>query len=252
MARTHGARSLAGLVMAVVVAIAACASPGGPSSTAPAPSAAIGTDALRYSCASFPFGADLLDEGPGTDELADDPLAAALRAHLSTPNIDADFLPDSGWHLVGRDGQTAEYVSIDADNNMTFVTVEGQDATWTVTGWGGCQPQIVLGPGLGPARWTFDPAHPEPDAATQVFDALVTEMACNSGEPADGRIVGPEIVAGPDQVLVFFATRPRGGIQNCPANPSTRVRVDLGEPLGDRELLDGGRLPPGDPSEPLF
>ena len=76
---------------------------------------------------------------------------------------------------------------------------------------GGCQPQIVLGPGLGPARWTFDPAHPEPDAATQVFDALVTEMACNSGEPADGRIVGPEIVAGPDQVLVFFATRPRGG-----------------------------------------
>lgn len=107
--------------------------------------------------------------------------------------------------------------------------------------------------GLGAAVWTLDPAQPKPDATTQVFDALVTEVSCNSGQPADGRIVGPQIVKTAETVLVTFAVRPRpGDFQSCPTNPSTRIRVDLGEPLGDRELLDGGRVPPGDPNEPLF
>jgi len=67
-----------------------------------------------------------------------------------------------------------------------------------------------------------------------------------------GRIVGPQIVKSADTVLVIFAVRPRPGGQTCPSNPSTRIRVDLGEPLGERTLLDGGRLPPGDPTQPRF
>ena len=107
--------------------------------------------------------------------------------------------------------------------------------------------------GLGAAEWTFDPAQPKPDATTQVFDALVTEMSCNSGQPADGRIVGPQIVKTAETVLLTFAIRPRSGdFQTCPSNPSTRIRADLGEPLGNRTLLDGGRVPPGDPTQPLF
>jgi hypothetical protein len=39
-----------------------------------------------------------------------------------------------------------------------------------------------------------------------------------------------------------------GELQSCQGNPATRVVVDPGKPLGDRQLLDGGRLPPGDPT----
>jgi hypothetical protein len=50
----------------------------------------------------------------------------------------------------------------------------------------------------------------------------------------------------------MFAVRPLPGGQDCPSNPPTRVTIDLGQPLGDRTLLDGGRLPPGDPAQPRF
>jgi hypothetical protein len=54
-------------------------------------------------------------------------------------------------------------------------------------------------------------------------------------------------------VLVVFAVRPLPGLTfTCQGNPSTRVPVDLGEALGDRQLLDGGQLPFGDPLEPPF
>jgi hypothetical protein len=76
------------------------------------------------------------------------------------------------------------------------------------------------------------------------------ERACASGRPADGRIVGPDVVGVNDLVLVTFAVRSLEGDQNCPSNPASRVTVDLGEPLGNRTLLDGGTLPPREPVEP--
>ncbi len=81
---------------------------------------------------------------------------------------------------------------------------------------------------------------------------LVTETACASGRPADGRILDPWVAVDETQVLVVFAVRAGTGAQTCQGNPSSRVRVDLGEPLGERQLLDGGRFPAGDPTEPAF
>ena len=76
----------------------------------------------------------------------------------------------------------------------------------------------------------------------------MTERECASGKSSEGRVVGPDILEVGDEVLVTFAVRPLGGdMQSCPGNPVTRVAVDLGSPLGDRQLLDGGTLPPGDP-----
>ena len=77
-----------------------------------------------------------------------------------------------------------------------------------------------------------------------------TVASCASGTPADDRILGPQIVRSSSMVLVIFAIRPRGGSQSCQSNPATRVPVDLGEALGTRLLLDGGRLPFGDPTMP--
>ncbi len=251
-------------VVAVAVVVAACGAPappiGSPIATpagaepteAVSPSPSVDPSALRYTCGGFPFAPDLLEAGPGSDELADTPIAAALRAHLSEQGPDFDFLPDMGWRLIGVDGAKAEFIAVRADGNLAQVGVGNSSGIWKVSGWGDCNPQIALAPGLGNAVWVFDPAKPEPDATTQVFDALVTEMSCNSGQPADGRIVGPQIVRTADTVLVVFAVRPRPGGHDCQGNPSTRVTVDLGEPLGDRALLDGGRLPPGDPAIPPF
>lgn len=248
-------RRLLDLVLAVTLALAASActdavAPSGASS----PDGGAGTLGLdlRYTCGRFPFGPEVLTAGPGNAEQDAGPAAAALRAHLAGEGPDIDFLPDTGWRLAGMDALTAEFVVVGGDLGMKMVSLENGAAGWKVSGWGDCQPRVQLPADLGSAEWAFDPAQPKPSAATPTFDAMVTEMECNSGQPADGRIVGPQIIKSADTVLVIFAVRPRPGSQSCPSNPATRIGVDLGEPLGGRTLLDGGRLPPGDPTKPRF
>jgi hypothetical protein len=227
------------------------ASPSGSTSSSP-DGAALSID-LRYTCGTFPFDPEILTARPGNAETAADPVAATLRAHLAGAGPDIDFLPDAGWYLAGADARTAEFVVAGGDLGLKMVSLENSGAGWKVSGWGDCRPRVLLPVGLGAADWAFDPAQPKPGPATQTFTALVTEQACNSGEPADGRIVGPQLITTADAILVIFAVRPRpGGFQTCPSNPPTRVGVDLGQPLGDRKLLDGGRLPPGDPGQPAF
>jgi hypothetical protein len=243
---------IATLVLALAISACGEASPSSGSS-APDASTAVDPAMLRFTCGTFPFGPEVINDGPGTDEQAANPAATALRAHLAMDEPDIDFLPDTGWHLVGMDARQAEFVTVGGDLGMKMVSVENGPTGWKVSGWGDCQARTSLADGLGEAEWAFDPAQPKPVATTQVFDAMVTEMACNSGKAADGRIVGPQFVKSPASILVIFAVRPRpGGFQTCPSNPATRVQADLGEPLGNRKLLDGSRLPPGDPTEPLF
>ena len=172
---------------------------------------------LRYVCGTFPFKPDLLTAGAGTAELEATPLAEALRTHLAMPGPDIDFLPDSGWHLVGMDLQNAELLTVAGELGMITVGLSNTGNGWKVTGWGDCQPRVVLPPGLASAEWAFDPDKRLPDADDRTFDALVTEMACNSGEPADGRIVGPQLVKSADTILVIFAVRPARGLTTARA-----------------------------------
>jgi hypothetical protein len=67
------------------------------------------------------------------------------------------------------------------------------------------------------------------------------------------RLQPPSITFGPDAVLVVFAARPLAGdVFDCQGNPSTRVVVQLREPLGERKLLDAGFFPPAEPVAPAF
>lgn len=210
----------------------------------------VAPDLLRYTCGRFPFGPEVLDI-TSSDEVADTPEAAALRTHLAGPGPDIDFLPDHGWKLVGADATGAEFVSVsDGDPGMVNVLLERGQAGWRVSGWGQCRPSRLLPDGLGSADWWLLPGEPRPGPATRTFEALVSERACASGRPADGRIAGPDVVGVNLLVLVTFAVRPLEGVQNCQGNPASRVTVDLGEPLGNRTLLDGGALPPREPVEP--
>jgi hypothetical protein len=97
-----------------------------------------------------------------------------------------------------------------------------------------------------PATWTFAPDQ-EIGPETTEFVAMVTERECASGQSSEGRIVGPMVDAYDDRVVVTFEVRPLGGAQECPGNPPTAVTVPLGQPLGNRALVDGGREPPAEP-----
>ncbi len=160
------------------------------------------------------------------------------------------MLPDTGWYLAGRDGRRASFVApVAGDPPFAHAGVELGPEGWRVVGWGQCRPTVAID-GLGPATWVLDPTEPAPGPESTSFAALVTEMACASARAADDRIQPPEVVSTPDVVLVTFGVRPLGGAQSCPGNPSTRIIVELDEPLGERLLVDGSVLPAHDPSEP--
>lgn len=106
----------------------------------------------------------------------------------------------------------------------------------------GCPLMVVPPAGYGAATWTLDPSVPySADAAD--LHVLVTEWECHGTETLDGRIV-KHVEYGADTVAVTLVVRQLGGAQTCPAPPPTAYVVHLDQPVGPRNLEDGGLWPP--------
>jgi hypothetical protein len=169
-----------------------------------------------------------------------------LRATLD----DMHELPRGGWHLVSMSPARAVYVARGlGDEPWAMVTLDNTGSGWTMDEAGGCRLQAVLGAGLDTATWWVDPTTPV-DRSSTTFTALVQEQTCASGRAPEGRIAAPAIAYGATSVVIVFATIPLPGGQDCPGAPPGHFTVELSEPLGDRQLLDGGLLPPRDATKP--
>ena len=80
---------------------------------------------------------------------------------------------------------------------------------------------------------------PNMDPSSTVLELLVSEQnGCTSGRRADDRI-SYQLDATSTEVSITALTTALEGDQECPGNPFTPLSVDLGEPLGDRALIDG-------------
>ncbi len=109
-----------------------------------------------------------------------------------------------------------------------------------------CSPAEVIlqgGEAAAHARWDVDPeAGQLPPEATSV-PILVQEVDCASGRPADGRVRVLDVDYGDDRIAVVIGVVPQAGDQACPSNPLTPFLLELDEPLGDRELVNGSDDP---------
>jgi hypothetical protein len=92
-----------------------------------------------------------------------------------------------------------------------------------------------------PSPW--EAAGPVAADATAV-DILVQEMACASGQSADGRIEVLDVRYETDQVVATIGVVPRDGAQTCQGHPPTPYTLQLDEPLDGRPLVDGYTPPP--------
>lgn len=203
----------------------------------------------QIACApgSTPFDPDLLSERPAVDPEADlgIPVGTTARPQVARRLIDH-------WTLLGREGSTAELLiwlvpgaegANISGNGMVAVTYEqATDGTWSFRSSGGCEPQRVFHDGLDPATWALPGAAPGPEATS--VSILVTEMGCASGQSSEGRVAEPIVEYTDDAVLITTRVEPPvGDFFNCMGNPATEVTVELDEPLGDRDVLDGMWFP---------
>lgn len=116
---------------------------------------------------------------------------------------------------------------------------------WKIGRAGGCTPEARHPDGPRPAAWEPDG---EVDPRALQIPVHVRERECAGGGPAEDRLLPPQIEADDKRVVVTWFVEPIPGVVTCPGNPTARMMLELSEPLGDRELLDGGVYPPREPT----
>lgn len=87
------------------------------------------------------------------------------------------------------------------------------------------------------ATWEVsDPSAVSPDDAT--LEVGVSRLGCANGET--GEISDVDVDRGDDQIVVRASVEPLDGSSyNCLGNDVVKIEIDLGAPLGDRDLVDG-------------
>ena len=263
MRRRRGTAALAALgAMLAVTVFAGCAGAGpspeeaGQAGASSASEPAGDSDATLLCQGTAVSVRALRDAKPATD--LDPDVVAVLEGPLMP--IEA---PLSDWVI---ETETAGYVVIMrpieppldlgggelVDHDLVAISAGAEHAIPLTAPWGldratSCALRIDLG-GLVEARVALDPAA-IPEAGDERISLLVTESACNSGDPATGRVELVELVETETTVEIVIGVRPdvnddgSPSMHTCQGNPPTPFTVELRQPLGDRAILDAAVVP---------
>lgn len=211
----------------------------------PEPITSASDDDPIVGCPSGPtFPLSALDDAVALAAPAND-VAAAMQTFLE--NEEGAFWPQDGWRVLHATDEQVLVVHVGdrstaAEAGLSFMTLEHDGDAWQwagASGRGDCPLQFQLDEGLGIVGWRLDPDHPEPGPTDTTVHVLANESDCASGQAMGDRLNEPVVLADASQISITFSVTPPEGDQNCPSNPNTAVEVDLGEPLGDRRLVDG-------------
>lgn len=240
------------LTLLTVTGLAACGDGGnGRAVVAGSESAPPYAEAVEVDCGGAVFYFEQLTEAPSTDSLAQGASDAVDDA--GEPAFD----PALDWKVVHQSEERIELVrqleaphengegDIRTHEYRILAKVSGAenvpDGAWLLTKAGTCAPRLITDTDLQPADLTL-PSEPPSDASS--ITLLVHERACASGRSAEGRIEIIELEEMEDQIRLHVGVRPRQGGQTCEGNPPTPFTIELTEPLGGREIVDGSIVPP--------
>ena len=195
-----------------------------------------GIGSVRYSRLVEPLSVDQVDH----------PAVEALRDELRSPSPEP--LPTGDWSVMRIDDDRATFAIVDGDVIVGRASFRRAGERWVLSGFGGpnrpCEALVALPPGLAHVEVHLDPGSPPQPADTSIH-LQVREIDCAGGRKMGDALRGPQVIETEDSVLVAFAVVPiTAGAVTCQGNPSTRVTVELSQPLGERELLNAVRVPP--------
>lgn len=181
--------------------------------------------------------------GPGLAELGLDPAAEVLRSTISEAPGESQF-PTNGWHRVVDDPAGVTFVAPGSvDVPWVTITVGLLAGTLQATEYGQCNLAIAARNGVNFGHWWLDPAGPPLTPETTTLAVLVREVECASGQPSDGRVLAPTIIASADAIQIAIGIRAQSTAQDCQGNPEYPAEIVLPEPLGTRGLFDASEVP---------
>jgi hypothetical protein len=216
----------------------------------------VGAAPLQIQCrgeGAAGFSPDLLS-GVGNAESGTSAAANVLRQFVASPDYGQGF-PAKGWYAVEQTQDRVLFLAKgEGDDPSNYLEVEAKrsDAAqaglfatdgWSVGANGGCALRSVPPLGFNSAGWDLDPAYPYAPGATELH-VLVGEDACDGGTLISPDRIQVGVAYAGDRVVVTLVARTPQGPQTCPLRlGGSPYVVKLDQPIGNRELLDGGPWP---------
>lgn len=196
-------------------------------------------------CAGPPFSPAVFDQ-PADATASESPEGVALRAALEGEPFQPEDRERS-WRELGRSEDEVAFGTGDPPVLRGYVVLQRDGNSWNYSQSGsGCTVKPYR-PDRTMARWGLDPNRPAPSPDSTSVDLIVNDQSCAGGVGPDERLDDPVVEVATGTVTITFTSRPPSGDQTCPSHPPAPRRVELPEPLGDRELRDGGIYPPQPP-----
>jgi hypothetical protein len=172
---------------------------------------------------------------------------------MSVIDGERGFFDQYDWSVAEETSKTLQLFGqpkdgVTADPLYASAGFQSEGGVWKPQGWGDCRVELTA-EGWGTARFTLDPSQPA-TADSSTVAVMATEVNCAGGSAPDGRDVQAVVVdETPDAVFVLILVEPVKGGATCPGNPAFPFIVDLGSPVGGREVFDASLYPPVDRSQ---
>jgi hypothetical protein len=199
-------------------------------------------DDLRVTCSSGVFPISALDNIRPLEDADPGGVTEAIAPFLE--GEEGKFWPQEGWQILYETDDRIHLIAKTDQGTLAHMQVSAEGSGWT---WAGaslagdpCELQFVVPEELNTVDWRLDPEGEPLSASTVEFGVILTERPCVDGREISDRLLGPEIVMTETRVFVAFAAeRPEGDAFTCPGNPDMPYVVELPQPIGDRELMEG-------------
>lgn len=131
-----------------------------------------------------------------------------------------------------------EYIVL-STNSMSS---QSEKPVWDIVESSTCAPTLDLGE-KSAGLVTLDPSQPVSPESTKIA-FLVTEVDCNSGQNAVGRLGLVQLTETESTVEIVIGVLPSGATSaSCQGNPGTPFTVEIQQPVGTRAVLNAAVVP---------
>lgn len=210
----------------------------------------------EVSCGSVPFNPLVAFANPADAERGHTPSEVALRRYLAKTKHDFPPSKPHSWRLLVETARYAEFGRGSLSNGGVEVnTFERRAKGWTWVGYSSsCQPAL-LRDHQSAITWTLARGQVlKPSTRIVKVDLGPGECAGRAGQ--DKRLETPEFREENGALLMSLWIRPMPELganeaYTCIGIVEPPVKVRLPEPLGERDLLDGGVFPPMSSTEQI-
>jgi hypothetical protein len=149
----------------------------------------------------------------------------------------------AGWRELASTDNEILYGRGRPPRLLTVSVARNKLGRWNSMGVSNSRPLRVTRDGIRASSWRLDPDF-EVTPETRELRILLTEQTMASGKLADDRLLTPEIHLDDGELMLRMYVRPIEGYVGRAQKWETPVIIDLAEPVGSRQVVDGALYEP--------